>query len=206
MPRTSARIPAIQVHDATTTAGGHQQIRELTVVNVVAASYCGSTWMNLLIGSHPEAFSVGEIDKILSTGRPLCTLHGDDCPLWSQYDLDGTESPYTQIARLSGKRWLVVNNARRLLPAQQDPRIRSFYVWLVRDGRAAVAGRLRKYGHEGVWAASRSWVRQVRKKRRLIRQQPPGQAMTLHYEVVQANSLRRICRLIGLEFTESMMA
>ena len=26
-----------------------------------------------------------EIDKIISIGRPLCTLHGEDCPLWSGY-------------------------------------------------------------------------------------------------------------------------
>jgi hypothetical protein len=35
----------------------------ITVVNIVAVSYSGSTWLNLMLGAHDDALSVGEIDQ-----------------------------------------------------------------------------------------------------------------------------------------------
>ena len=66
---------------------------KITVVNIVAVSYSGSTWVNLMLGAHPDAFSIGEIDWIDKNKMALCSLHGESCPVWSQFDVSSKENP-----------------------------------------------------------------------------------------------------------------
>ena len=84
---------------------------DLTVVNVVAVSYSGSTWLNLMLGSHSQMFSVGEMDALLKWGRCWCTFHGDHCPHWSRFQLDSPTNPFVRLHQITGKRIFIVNNA-----------------------------------------------------------------------------------------------
>ena len=106
----------------------------VVVINIVSVSYSGSTWANLVLGSQSQALSIGEIDRINTTGRALCSLHGPRCALWSRFDPHNGENIYLQIARLTGKWYLVVNNTRDCLDDQRHPSIRSKFILLVRDG------------------------------------------------------------------------
>lgn len=180
----------------------------ITVVNIVSTSYSGSTWVNMLLGSHSTAFSIGSIDWIGRVDDAVCSLHGRDCPLWSQYDPKSPENPFVQIARLTGKRVLIVSNTRKFRDAQKDPAIRSRYVWLVRDGRAVAASTLRKYPEVGAWRASRNWKRTVRKNKRLLSKQDPASVLSLRYEEVVTDTeahVRRACEFLGLEFEPAML-
>jgi len=58
----------------------------LTIVHIISVSYSGSTWLNLLLGAHSRAFSIGEMTVLRRTGRAICKLHGDGCPFWSRFD------------------------------------------------------------------------------------------------------------------------
>jgi hypothetical protein len=180
----------------------------IVVVNVVAASYSGATWLNLMFGAHPLAFSIGEMDHIRDTGKPICRLDGEACPIWSRFDPASAENPYLQLARITGKRFLVVNNTKEFLAAQRDSRIAPRYIWLIRDGRAVVASFLRKYPQRSVIGASRWFNKAIRKKRQLIDAQDPAHAVRLRYEELVADTpghVRRLCEFVGLPFDEKML-
>lgn len=179
-----------------------------TVVNIVSVSYSGSTWLNLMLGSTPASFSVGEIKSILRLQRALCTLHGDDCPLWSRFDYPGSDNPFVQLHRLTGKRVLVVNNSRKFLPAQQDSRIDAKFIHLIRDGRAAAASYMRKFPGTSMWRAARWWSHDVRRNLHLIRRQPRGNTMLVVYEQIKADPaahLPAICQFIGMPYAPQMV-
>ncbi|MHC5023213.1 MAG: sulfotransferase family protein [Planctomycetota bacterium] len=173
----------------------------VVVVNVVAMSFSGSTWINLLLGAHEEAFSIGEIDVIDRTGRPVCSVCGPECAVWSRFDADSTENIYHQVSRLAGRRYLVVNNTRSHLDVQQDPGIEPRFIWVIRDGRAAVASAMRKFPDRSTWRASRGWARGVRKKQQLLDGQAPESILRVSYEALLADTpgeLERICDFLGL--------
>lgn len=107
----------------------------MTVVHIVSASYSGSTWLNLMLGAHSQAFSIGEMDVIAKTGRATCSFHGEKCSLWSQYDPDAPENAFAQIAQFTGKQMLIANNVRYMRGSFDDPRITHRALFLMRDGR-----------------------------------------------------------------------
>lgn len=182
---------------------------DITIINVVSTSYSGSTWLASTLGAHPDAFVVGELDSITRTGRPICTLHGSDCPVWSRFE-PGTDASdiYRQISRVSGKRVLVVTNTRKFLDAQQAPGITTRWVFLVRDGRAVVASTLRKNPRATAWSAARSWARTIRKKQRLVGRQAPDAVSRVRYEELLANTNRDLpvlCERLGLSWAPCML-
>ena len=165
----------------------------ITVVNIVAVSYSGSTWLNLMLGAHDDALSVGEIDQAYKAGRAVCRIHGPQCPIWSRFDPHADENPFIRIARISGKEFVV-----------SSTRIRR----LIRDGRAVVASSMRKYPGRGVVRATRDWARSIRKKRRLIGRQSPDAVIRVHWNDLNADTdghMREICEFLGLEFDPGMI-
>ena len=175
---------------------------DLTVVNIVAVSYSGSTWLNLVLGSHPQAFSVGEMDRLRKWGCAFCRVHGDGCDVWSRYRIDGPVNPFVQLHELTGKKLFIVNNTRQFLADQKHPRIKSRYLFLVRDGRAVVASAIRKMPGRTVWRASRHWVRTLKRKRRCIRRLPAEDTMMLHYEKLLTDGpgeLKRLSDFLGID-------
>jgi hypothetical protein len=182
--------------------------KPVIVVNVVSTSFSGSTWVNLLLGSHSQAFSAGEMKQLLKIPPADCTLHGKKCSLWTRFKFPSKENPFRQLSRLTGKRVLVVNNSRKFLPMQQEPGIRSRFVHLVRDGRAVVASFLRKSPDMSVWSTARLWNHDLRRNHRLIRRQPRKHVTTLLYENIHQNTepeLRRLCGFIGIDYEPSML-
>lgn len=181
----------------------------LTIVNLVATSYSGSTWANMLLGSHSQGFSVGEMDWIAKTGQALCTLHGANCPLWQRFEVNSPVNPFEQIAQLTGRRLLVVTNTRRYLDAQQHADFARRYVFLYRDGRAVAASAKRKYPQTPFWRCARNWARSIAKRHAFIRQQDPATVIEVCYEKLQqetASELRRICAFLELEYEPNMLA
>jgi len=176
---------------------------DITVVNVISTSYSGSTWLNLLLGAHPDAFSVGELTLLDNLGRANCRFHGDDCPLWSRYDLSHRSNPFVQISRLSGKRVLVVNNSLEYLRFQGRDGVNAAFVHLVRDGRAVVASTLRKQPKATLWRTSRRWARATTRDRRVLARYADRPQARVLYERVAADpagQLRRVCDTLGLPF------
>ena len=180
---------------------------KILVINIFSFLYSGSTWLNLMLGSHPEAFSVGEIEAVCC-GRPcICGVHGPECELWSRFDPTEDDNPLVQISRLSGKRCLVLSNPRNSLAWQQDTRIESRFIHLIRDGRAVVASTLRKHPDRRIRDCARDWQTRVLSHRRLLNEHIGAAPPTVMYERLQANTdgeLRQVCDAVGLGFEPNM--
>ncbi len=180
----------------------------IIVINVFSVSYSGATWINLMLGSHPESFSVGELKSIIRLGKPVDTLHREDSPIWSKFDMESSENTFRQIARISGKRVLVVNNSRKFLHEQDEEGIEPYFVNVIRDGRAVVASFLRKFPEKSMWSASRLWSHDLRRNRKWMRRQPSERVVELKYEDVVEDSereLHKVCGLVGLEYDPAML-
>jgi hypothetical protein len=179
----------------------------VVVVNVCCTAYSGGTWFNLMLGSHPDGFSIGEMKWLRRMNEPTCTLHGRECPIWSRFDLNGDENPFLQLHRITGKRFLAVNQSRKFLVHQRDPRIKSKFVHFVRDGRAVMASILRKYSNRPAWKVARLWAHNIRRNARLIARQPQADTCMLNYEALKADparQLQKVCDAIGMPFVSGM--
>ncbi len=182
--------------------------RPITVINLISVAFSGSTWLNLLLGSHDRAFSVGEMKRLLREPEPTCTIHGRGCDLWSRFRFDPEANPFVELARLSGRDVFVVNNSRKFMRYQRGPAVRAKFVHLVRDGRPVVASMLRKGKYTSVWTAGRDLVHELRRNERLIRRQRRDDAVFLRYEDALADTpgaVRRVCDLAGLDFDPAML-
>ncbi|MBI1371678.1 MAG: hypothetical protein GC159_02795 [Phycisphaera sp.] len=182
-----------------------------TVVNIISLSYSGSTWVNLMLGSHPESFSVGEMKSISKIGWASCTIHGDECPVWSKFDHEhiDTKNPFDQLREITGKRVFIVNNSRDFLPFMKPDHIDAKFVHLIRDGRAVAASFLRKYPDKSMWGTAKLIAHDLRRNLRLIGRQPKADTMTLIYEQAMADkqgALKQLCGFTGLDYRPEMEA
>lgn len=183
------------------------QEKPITVVHIRSVSYSGSTWVNLLLASHSRAFTVGEMKRVVVDETPRCNVHPEGCEFWPRFDPKSAENPFLQVARLSGKDVIVVNNSRKLQHHQDHPLITSRYIHLMRDGRVVAASMMRKFKGMTMFTAARSWKRDVKRNRRILRR--TGQPVHLAlYEALQAEpeaQLRRLCDFIGLGYEPGML-
>ena len=180
----------------------------ICVVNIVSTSYAGSTWLNLLLGSHSQAFSVGELKSFRKHQRVACILDGEKCAFWRQFNPDSEDGPYVQLHNLTGRRFLIVNNSPRYLPGGSHPMIESKIIHLLRDGRAVSASMLRKGDERSYRKAVAKWLRNVRRNERLIARVRPGDVITQGYEKLAADTpgqVRRLCDFLGIDFEPSML-
>ena len=113
-----------------------------TVVFILSHNYSGSTWLSLMLGSHSQAFYLGELNKLYSKKdfRPcaLCTSQGRECPyLHDVRRIHPTEVHGFLLDRV-GKPMLVDNSKRVKWNARvlNDYSYQHKYVHLIKDPRA----------------------------------------------------------------------
>lgn len=186
----------------------HESQDNIMVINIISVSYSGSTWLNLMLGSHPDAFSVGEFKWAMKNGAAVCMVHGNDCPLWRQFRFPSDENPFHWLRRKTGKRIFIVNNSRKSLPHQDEPDIGSRFIHLIRDLRAVAASFLRKQPERKMGQTARLLAHDVRRNRRLIRRQHVENVAHLRYEDLAAepsSQMEHVCSSLGIEYNASML-
>ena len=182
--------------------------QKITVLNIVSVSFSGSTWVNLMLGAHEAAFSVGEMYWIFRNKAALCGLHGEDCPIWSQYDVDSDENPFVQISNITGKKILIVNNSQEVAWALDDPRIDAKYLWVIRDGRAVAASAMRKDTSRNIFSGAEFWKVRFLACEKRIAQVPQEKVMKLGYEACVADpaaKMTQVCKFLGIDFDPGMI-
>lgn len=116
----------------------------IEVICIRSLSYTGTSWLNAVIGCHPQVFAIGAPDRVwdLRTRgfEKACIVHGADCGFWGAFaeTYDPGDNFFVQVAAAAGVDRLVINNP---LPAGagtqlDDPRLCVRPIQLVRDGRA----------------------------------------------------------------------
>jgi len=142
-------------------------MKETTVVIIRSVSYTGTTWINLILGSHERAIALGPplraYELSVEQADDACLLHGADCELWPEFvrNRDRNESFFHQLSEASGKDVIVLNNPLSLDPKEFDyPGIKVKYFHVVRDGRANVVSLMQHAGDrfESIYDATREWI------------------------------------------------
>jgi hypothetical protein len=89
--------------------------KRVKVIAVIGLSYCGSTLLNIIFGSHPRIYGGGELHWLLTGKEPnanykaICRICGENCPYWTPEALEAVREDgfYAYIARLFDKEIIV---------------------------------------------------------------------------------------------------
>jgi hypothetical protein len=191
----------------------------LTAALFCGAGHSGSTLLGMILGSHSQAFYMGEGSKARYVGDPdkplhkrACKLCGDACPVWGDFRWDQTRPLYRQVAERTGRRTIIDSTknadwiAERLAENRSDARLCLFQ--LRRDGRAVMNSRLRKYPDHDPERLVRDWMAQMTRAQELY-DGFDGPKMVVQYETLASAPepvVRAACEVLGLAFEPAMLA
>ena len=124
----------------------------LTVVSVKAFSYSGTTWCNLVLGSHPRAFTLGPPWRVWGLKdrgfEGADRVHGADSPFWTGFDRfwRREENFLLALARYADVSHIIFDNPSQAFrdEVMTDPEIEVKELCYLRDGRAISASFARK--------------------------------------------------------------
>lgn len=191
----------------------------LKAMVICGAGHSGSTLLGLILGSHPSCVYVGEAKKVQFFDRDnapirkrVCKLCGSDCPVWSGFRWDQDRGLYEQISNATGTSCVVDStksipwiNAR--LNELKDPNNEAMLVFLVRDGRAVINSRLRKYPEKDPDLLIRDWLNKIEKTYDLLKNHS-GKQIIVRYEELATNPekvVREICHAGQIEYHPEML-
>lgn len=184
----------------------------VTVLNLRSLAYSGTTWVNLVLGSHPQALAIGPPQRAWTFGaagaRTACVVHRRRCRFWPAFlrTFDRRGGNFlVRLAEYSGRPVIVLNNPTPAFREQvlDHPEIDVRTIRVVRDGRANLASMM---GHQPeryatVGEAARQWLRPAL---RAIASLPASQvALSIRYEDMVRDPRRELARvgaLAGLEY------
>ncbi len=95
---------------------------ERTVVFILSSSHSGSTLLSLLLGSHSQTASIGELHKMFYTEEPgtcaLCLDRLTTCPLFHDVADQTPHDMYLALFERTGKN-ILIDNSKRLWWSEQ---------------------------------------------------------------------------------------
>lgn len=188
-------------------------------VMICGAGHSGSTLLGMLLGRAEGAFYIGEGAKAQYLGdmskalrKRACKVCGDDCPVWSGLSWDGQTPLYPLIAAHTGARTIVDSTKRpdwisvraaETAAAGATPML----ILLLRDGRAVVNSRIRKYPDRPAAELIEGWLTQMAASRALF-DVFTGPKMIVRYEELAADPERvmgQVCDFAGLAYDPAML-
>lgn len=186
----------------------------LLVVNLRSVSYSGTSWVNLVLGSHPEGMALGPPDRVwtmpVSDVERACLVHDRACAFWPDFlrarDPDGNF--LLQLAERTGRRFIVLNNPTRDFQTQvmEHPEIDVRPIRVVRDGRANIVSLMRHHPerYERVYDALRGWLEPALGRLEALVRAGSTPWITIRYEDMIrdcAGELARVGAHLGIEYT-----
>ena len=180
-----------------------------TVVFVLSANYSGSTWLSLLLGSHSQAFYVGELNKMFHDDPVPCRLceeRGVPCPVFHDADRIKAKNIHDAVLQRTGAKVLVDNSktlswSRKFLA---EERFQRKYIHLIRDPRAiAYSLQLRDKPIK-----LDKWVKKNREIREFLETHHLDYQQVLYNELAENMDaeLKRLCEWLGLEYEPAQKA
>ena len=189
----------------------------VTVVAVDALSYSGTTWLNLVLGSHEKAFTLGPPHRIWGMkdkgfeGANL--VWGDKDTFWKGFDegWDRKENFLVALADYANVSHIVFDNPSAEFRAEvmSDPRIHVKSLRYFRDGRAITASYKRRNPHVGYLDSilPSGWLYHSFMGTAACKVDKSEQS-TFHYEGCHADPLgflERAGEFIGLHYADSAL-
>jgi hypothetical protein len=188
--------------------------KPVTVIVIESLSYTGTTWLNYVLGSHPEVFSLGPADRPFALPHDqalaACRVHGEKCPFWPRFYETWTEGKnfFVHLAETSGKDIIVTNNP---LPtgagtALDHPQVVVKRIRFVRDGRAVAESFSRKHPDRSFFDVVRDWLAPSFNNFAFDPADPD--TLCLRYEDVLADQpamLEAVGGFIGIDYDQSAL-
>ncbi|MGH8883601.1 MAG: sulfotransferase [Egibacteraceae bacterium] len=189
------------------------------VVFIGGAAHSGSTLLGVMLGAHPSVLYAGEVRKSLLLGDPtwplkmrVCRLCGPDCVVWGDLrPASGEEDLYETLSRRTSRPIVVDSSSSVDWIAQQAAVLRDVVplhlVVLVRDGRAVVNSRLRKYPETSAAGQAAAWSAHMRATEALASRWP-GSVCRVRYEELATwpePTLRSLAGFLGVVFDPGML-
>ena len=187
--------------------------QKVKVIKVNALSYSGTTWINLMLGSHPSVFTLGPPEDVWKSAPAfdeVCLIHGESCSFWRGFANQWGEGDnlLLSLAEYAGVSHILFDSpSPEFLKSEMDhPDIEIIELWYTRDARAITASYSRKNPQLDYvdTIAPDGWFYHS-----FMNFESPSSETSEHfvkYEDVVAEpleSLQRIGRLLGLEYDES---
>lgn len=191
----------------------------LTSMMVCGAGHSGSTLLGMILGSHPDAFYMGEGGKVRylhDEKKPLrkrvCKICGEACPVWSRFRWDAAQPLHAAVSAHTGASIIVdtTKDEEWIRDRAAETRTaggRPVLIFLTRDGRAVVNSRIRKYPERDPADQIRQWSDKIATSRQLF-DAFDGDKIEIRYEELAVETervIRRVCRTAGITFHPSML-
>jgi hypothetical protein len=188
--------------------------RPIKVVVVRSLSFTGTTWLNLVLGSHARAFTIGPPDRVMrlasEEAHDACRVHAGMCEFWPAFfrALDPEDNFLVQLADFADRDVLIINNP---MPdgaeqALSHPRLVVKPIHLIRDGRAIAASHHRKYPDGSFFDSVRDWLAPSFSTFPFDDADPD--VLSLRYEDLLADQrghLPKLSGFIGLDYDEASL-
>jgi hypothetical protein len=192
---------------------------QLNAVMVCGAGHSGSTLLGLILDGQPDAFYVGEGGKIRylhDAKKPIhkrvCKICGEDCPVWSNFVWDRKAPLYRQVADHVGASLIVDTTKdtdwiRARTSELRNAGDQACLVLLIRDGRAVVNSRMRKFPERAPETEIARWLSQIRAGIELY-ESFDGPKVKVHYEALSRDPtavMENLCSTFGIAFDPAML-
>jgi len=188
-------------------------------VMICGAGHSGSTLLGFVLGSFPNAFYIGEGAKLRylhDERKPLrkrvCKICGPDCAVWSTFKWDQSKPAYLQVANHTGASIVIDSTKNTKWISDRTAEIRDtgatgYLVRLLRDGRAVLNSRFRKYPEKNPEEQITAWLDQIRSTEALY-DAFQGPKLTVHYEDLAtqtSDTVRKLCAFLRLPYDPSAL-
>jgi len=188
--------------------------KPVTVIVIESLSYTGTTWLNYVLGSHPEVFSLGPADRPFALphdqASAACRVHGQTCPFWPRFyeNWKDGQNFFVHLAQTADKQIIITNNP---LPtgagtALDHPQVVVKRIRFVRDGRAVAESFSRKHPDRSFFDVVGDWLAPSFNNFAFDPADPD--TLCLRYEDVlsdQPGMLEAVGRFIGLDYDQSAL-
>jgi hypothetical protein len=188
------------------------------VVFICGAPHSGSTLLGLILGSHSRCFYAGEANKVKFLSSDMenpdryCKVCGPSCDVWGGLIYKGDLNIYPLLSKKTGKS-IVIDSTKKLewiktqLNKLANTPSETYLIYLLRDGRAVINSRLRKYKATHPEEIIEDWIRHM-KKTNSFYQGFNGPKIQLHYEELATEpdkAIRFVCQFLGIIYEDEML-
>jgi hypothetical protein len=193
-------------------------MRNEKVCFICGAPHSGSTLLGLILGSHSQCFYAGEANKVKflhlenSHKDSTCKICGKDCPIWGDFYIDDIKDLYEQLSVKTHKPIIIDSTKKpswleKQIKNLEDRGVKSYLIYLFRDGRGVINSRLRKYKSSDPSEVIDDWITHIKKTNKIF-QNFPEEKIKIQYKNLALNpekTVKTLIDLLKIEFETSMI-
>ncbi|TFF92824.1 MAG: sulfotransferase family protein [Promethearchaeota archaeon] len=191
---------------------------DLNVCFICGAPHSGSTLLGLLLGSHSQCFYAGEANKVKFLNKNknhpdrFCKICGPDCEIWGDFLYKKNTNLYNWLFKKTLKPIIIDSTKNLEWIEMQIKRLRKhrteiYLIYLLRDGRAVINSRLRKYKNSEPIDLINEWVTHVENTNHFF-QNFDGHKLKMHYEdlaIDPEKSITSACKFLKIDYEPPML-